>query len=78
MDKHRDFIAANGNYEFCVRWNRGKYAWLARNWSTFLAAAVTCGLSNPLLTCERILQALPNRGLNLAFSRFHLRTRGHT
>jgi glycosyltransferase involved in cell wall biosynthesis len=71
MDKHRDFIAANGNYEFCCRWTEAKYAWLARRWNVSVPAFLGLMLRHPILTGRRIREALPNAGLNRAFSRFH-------
>jgi glycosyltransferase involved in cell wall biosynthesis len=71
MEKHRDFIAANGNYEFCCRWIQVKYAWLARQWRLCLPQMLGLMLRHPLLTAQRIREALPNTALNRAFSRFH-------
>ena len=78
MDKHRDFIAANGNYEFCCRWVEAKYAWLARRWRVSVPALLGLMLGHPLLTGRRIREALPNAGLNRAFSRFHENAAGPT
>jgi len=71
MDKYRDFIAANGNYEFCCRWIQVKYAWLARQWRLCLPQMLGLMLRHPVLTAQRIREALPNTALNRAFSRFH-------
>lgn len=71
MDKHRDFVAANGDYGFCCRWIEVKYAWLARGWRACLPQLLGLMLRHPVLTLQRVREALPNTALNRAFSRFH-------
>jgi glycosyltransferase involved in cell wall biosynthesis len=73
MNKHRSFMDRVGQFEFCLRWVDAKHAWLNRSWSHFARTMLSLALLNPILTTRRLVLALPNLGLNRAFSRFHLR-----
>ena len=73
MDKHREFIDRRGQYEFCQHWVRAKQAWLEGQRVRFARAMAMLALFHPLLTASRLALAVPNLGLNRAFSRFHLR-----
>jgi hypothetical protein len=69
--KHRAFVERAGSYEFCARWLRCKFDWLAHRRGRFVARVLALALRHPLLTGRRALAALPNIALNRAFRRFH-------
>ena len=73
MNKHRGFIERAGKFEFCLRWVHAKQAWLDRQWGRFARTMALLAFFHPLSTASRLALALPNVGLNRAFSRFHLR-----
>lgn len=71
IEKHRDFLAADGQYDFSRSWVGAKYAWLQRRHADFAVGLLSLALTHPALTFRRLWQATPNFGLNLAFRRFH-------
>lgn len=73
MEKHRAIMERQGQYTFCRRWLSMKQAWLEGRLMAFVLALSYLTLRYPLLTGRRLLLALPNIGLNRAFSHFHLR-----
>ncbi len=72
MEKHRDVMDRVGQYRFCKRWIAGKQAWLERRYVDFGMVIGSLAIMNPFLTVRRLALALPNIGLNRAFSRFHV------
>lgn len=72
MEKHRAIMDRAGQYAFCRHWIDAKQAWLEGRRAAFVLALTTLALSHPILTVRRLALALPNIGLNYAFSRFHL------
>ena len=71
MEKHRAIMEREGQFDFCREWLTLKQAWLEKmNWE-FAWRLMRLGLASPLLTLRRLIIALPNMGLNRAFSRFH-------
>lgn len=71
MEKHRPIMERAGQYEFCRQWMHAKQVWLEGRRGAFVRALLVLALRHPLLTGRRLLMALPNIRLNLAFSRFH-------
>jgi glycosyltransferase involved in cell wall biosynthesis len=71
MEKHRPIMERAGQYKFCQQWLHAKQAWLEGRRVSFVAVLVRLALRHPCLTGRRLLIALPNIRLNLAFSRFH-------
>lgn len=71
MEKHRPIMERAGQYGFCRQWMHAKQAWLEGRRGAFVRALLRLALRHPLLTGRRLLMALPNIRLNLAFSRFH-------
>jgi hypothetical protein len=61
-----------GQYGFCRRWIDAKQAWLEERRAVFVLALLSLALTHPILTGRRLALALPNIGLNRAFSRFHI------
>jgi GT2 family glycosyltransferase len=76
MDKHRGIIDETGRYDFCLRWVQAKQAWLSGHLANFARTMASLAFSHPILTASRLALAVPNFGLNRAFSRFHLRRGG--
>ncbi len=71
MEKHRDVMDRAGQYRFCRRWIEGKQAWLEGRQRDFAITLASLATAHPLLTARRLALAVPNIGLNRAFSRFH-------
>lgn len=71
LEKHRALMESAGQYEFCLRWLGVKQAWLTRRSANFAKELLLLVLRYPMLTMRRLALALPNWGLNRAFSRFH-------
>lgn len=71
MEKHRSIMERAGQYEFCRQWIDAKQAWLEGRRAAFVLALSSLVLTHPLLTGRRLALALPNIGLNRAFSKFH-------
>lgn len=71
LEKHRDFLEREGQYEFCCEWLNLKQAWLERRRVAFAMRLLRLALTRPLLTLRRLYIALQNIGVNRAFSRFH-------
>jgi glycosyltransferase involved in cell wall biosynthesis len=73
MEKHRAIMDREGQYIFCRRWIGVKQAWLEGRHMAFALSLSSLAVCHPILTGRRLVLALPNIGLNRAFSRFHLR-----
>ena len=71
MAKHRALMECAGQYEFCLRWLDAKQAWLTNRPVICVKELSLLALRHPYLTALRLALALPNIGLNRAFSRFH-------
>ncbi|CFX36675.1 Glycosyl transferase family protein [Candidatus Filomicrobium marinum] len=71
IEKHRQVIEEQGQYEFCRSWMSAKQAWLERRYLTFGWAMSWLALTRPVLTSQRFMQAVPHVGLNVAFRQFH-------
>src|SRR5262245_51747432 len=74
LNKHRDIVDRAGEYEFSMRWMEAKQAWLEARLSLFAWRMAGAMLAHPILSLNRMIFAMPNVGLNRAFSRFHLRS----
>lgn len=71
LDKNRNVMESEGQYEFCREWILMKCAWLSGHHFAFLSRAARLFMAYPILTLNRFRLATPNRALNKAFSRFH-------
>lgn len=71
MDKHRAIMERQGQYRFCRLWLDAKQVWLEGRRAFFAWKLLALFLRYPHLTMRRLFMALPNVGLNRAFSRFH-------
>lgn len=76
MEKHRGIIEGAEQYEFCRKWIGAKQAWLEGRRRDFAVTLISLAVSHPILTARRLSLAIPNIGLNNAFSRFHTRSEG--
>ena len=72
LEKHRTIMDRAGQYAFCCRWIGAKQAWLEGRRKDFILTLLSLVVIHPFLTGRRLALALPNIGLNHAFSRFHL------
>lgn len=72
LEKHRAIMERAGQYDFCRHWIDAKQAWLEGRRADFVLALSSLALTHPVLTGRRLALALPNIGLNRAFSRFHI------
>jgi glycosyltransferase involved in cell wall biosynthesis len=73
LNKHRELLDRPGEYEFSLKWIDAKQAWLEGRIAQFGYLMASLTLKHPILTVCRLVLAIPNLGLNRAFSRFHLR-----
>jgi GT2 family glycosyltransferase len=73
LNKHRDLVDRAGEYEFSMSWMEAKQAWLEARRLLFARRMAKVALAHPILSLNRMILAMPNFGLNRAFSRFHLR-----
>lgn len=71
MEKHRQFMDREGQYDFCRDWFILKQAWLQGRRFIFAAQLASLILRHPLLSMRRLRLAIPNVATNRAFSRFH-------
>ena len=71
MEKHRPIMERAGQYGFCRQWIHVKQSWLEGRRGVFVVALLKLALRHPVLTVRRMLMALPNLRLSLAFRRFH-------
>lgn len=71
LEKHRSIIEAEGQYVFCRGWLDVKFLWLDKKYSLFGYKLFTLFFHFPLITTKRLSRAVPNFGLNQAFSKFH-------
>lgn len=76
INKHRAFLDRIGQFEFCLRWINAKQAWLEGQFGRFARMMALLALSHPVSVASRLALAVPNLGLNRAFSRFHLERGG--
>ena len=72
LDKHQLLMRKAGQYEYCLQWVDAKQALLKGQYFKLLGKLVLLFLRHPVLTCRRIALAMPNLGLNRAYSRFHI------
>ncbi|MGF1743154.1 glycosyltransferase [Vibrio profundum] len=73
MKKHRSVMGSEVQYKFAIKWLELKHRWLERKRFIFGLILLKLVLNHPALTLRRLYCALPNIGLNNAFSRFHFR-----
>src|SRR5690606_4155194 len=71
LEKHRDLFDSEVHYRFARDWLTLKYHWLGGHRLRVAAGLVRLGLAHPLGTMQRLVQAVPNLGINRAFRRFH-------
>jgi glycosyltransferase involved in cell wall biosynthesis len=71
IEKNREFLTAEGQYDFSRSWAGAKYAWLQKRHAAFIGTLLSLAIAYPALTIRRLWQAMPHAGLNLAFRRFH-------
>jgi glycosyltransferase involved in cell wall biosynthesis len=71
IEKHRQLMEREGQYDFCMRWMQARQVWLEGRRVAFVTKLLGLALRHPLLTGRRLIMAFPNIRLNHAFSRFH-------
>lgn len=71
MEKHQVLMKAHGQYEFCRRWIDMKLIWQEGRKLAFIFALAKLAMTSPILTIRRLFYAMPNIGLNSAYSHFH-------
>jgi len=71
LEKHQALLNRHGQYAFCLRWLDLKLMWQEGRRVGFVFELFKLALVHPVLTLRRLFYALPNIGLNSAFSRFH-------
>jgi len=76
LEKHRDIADKYDMFDFCRRWIDIKFAWLEGRKFDFVRGFLSQSLKHPKFVYLRFSSALPNIGLNRAFSRFYQRNEG--
>ena len=71
LKKHKNFIDKNGNYEFCLLWQRIKYIFYKREFQKVLSELLVLIIKYPRETSIRLLQSLRTIKINLDYSLFH-------
>ncbi len=71
LKKHKIFIKKNGNYEFCLCWQRIKYIFYRRELYKFSILLFILIIKYPKETSIRFLQSLRTIKINLDYSKFH-------
>lgn len=75
LDKHKNFLAQHGRYEFTLKWMAAKQYWLENKKYLFFKQMLGLILRHPVNSFLRARSALPNMKVNQAFSRFHMQTK---
>ncbi|WP_163848987.1 glycosyltransferase family 2 protein [Pseudooceanicola aestuarii] len=70
LAKHRDFIAAHGDYDFVCRWLDLKFRAQEHGAAALLAGLLPLAARHPWRCAHRLHQALPRRGERRAQARF--------
>lgn len=71
LEKHRDFIEQESDYDFCRAWTIAKHDFLRGDKPSFLRKMAALAARHPVETGKRLVRALPNIGFNVRLSRFH-------
>ena len=71
LQKHREFIEQEGQFDFSLTWLELKQAWLENRRLAFVKLLFMLSLVHPVLTLRRLIFSVHNINLNRAFSRFH-------
>tara|TARA_B100000242_G_C43052122_1_gene491657 strand:- start:2798 stop:3751 length:954 start_codon:yes stop_codon:yes gene_type:complete len=71
LKKHKIFINKNGNYEFCLEWQKTKYIFYKREFYKFLKLFFILIIKYPKETLIRFFQSLRTININLDYSLFH-------
>lgn len=69
--KHRNFMEQAGQFNFGLDWLDLKQAWMKNHHTVFTKLLFKLIFLHPILTIRRLIFAVPNIGLNKAFSHFH-------
>jgi glycosyltransferase involved in cell wall biosynthesis len=73
LKKFSDFLKSEGQYAFCRKWLDLKYCWLLKSYRSFFVKGVIIFYKHPGYTLKRLIQAIPNIGINNQFRQFHSR-----
>ena len=71
LKKHKNFIDKNGNYEFCLIWQRTKFNFYKRKFQKVLYELLALIIKYPRETSIRLFQSLRTIKINLDYSLFH-------
>jgi glycosyltransferase involved in cell wall biosynthesis len=71
LKKHHILLEREGQYDFCRRWVEIKFTWLQNHRFDFLMKFFSIAITHPVLTGIRLINALPNIGINLSMQRFY-------
>lgn len=71
LNKHRNFMEQAGQFNFSLDWLDLKQAWMKNHHTVFTKLLFKLIFLHPTLTIRRLIFAVPNIGLNKAFSHFH-------
>ncbi len=71
LKKHKDFIDKNGNYKFCIYWQKIKYSFYKRDIKKIINIFSFLIINYPRKTLIRLFQSLKSLQINMDFLLFH-------
>ena len=71
LKKHKDFIDKNGNYKFCVDWQKIKYSFYKREFKKIIIIFSVLIIFHPRKTFIRLFQSLKSIQINMDYLLFH-------
>ena len=71
LKKHKNFITKNGNYKFCLNWQKIKYNFYKREFKKFIVGFLALTIINPKETFVRLFQSLKTFQINIDYFLFH-------
>ena len=71
LKKHQDFINKNGNYKFCVYWQKIKYSFYKRELKKIITIFSFLIILYPQKTLLRLFQSLKSIQINMDYLLFH-------
>ena len=71
LKKHKDFIERNGNYKFCIYWQKIKYSFYKRELKKIMTIFFFLIINYPRKTLIRLFQSLKSIQINMDFLLFH-------
>ena len=71
LEKYKDFITKNGNYKFCLNWQKIKYNFYKREFKKLIFGFLFLTIMHPKETFLRLFQSLKTIQINIDYFLFH-------